>query len=341
MNTLLGLDIGSHSIKAIELKKEKSAITLLAGGVTRTPIGALKSVNTEELESVAVSIKKLLKDTGIVSRSTNLALPESQVFTRVIDVPQLSSRELIQAIKWEAEQYIPLPLDQVNLDFSVLRDSKETGKPTMEVLLVAAPKVLIERYLTILEFAGVTTVGVETEIIATARSLMRTVPNVATMMIMSLGAQTTDFAILHNGVLAFTRSVSTGGEALSRALAQSLDFDLSQAEEFKKTYGLEQDKLEGKIVAAVKPIMDTIVGEIKRAINYYQERYPKERVEVILLSGGTARLPGIVVYLAQEVGIETQLANPWIDIKVDTRLSELTVQSTVFSVAVGLALRDK
>lgn len=337
MNSVLGLDIGSHSIKVVEITKEK-VVRLLAAGSIATPPRALTGGASDQ-EAVALAIKKLLKDAVCTARQANIAPPESQVFTRVIDMPQLSPRELASAIKWEAEQYVPLPLDQVNIDYTILRDSTKTGKPTMEVLLVAAPKALVEKYLTILELAEVTPVGIETEIIAAARALVRTVPTVKTLMIASLGAQTTDFAILSSGTLSFTRSISSGGEALSRALAQKLDFDISQAEQFKKTYGLEGDKLEGKIVEAVKPIMDTIVGEMKRAVAFYQERYTSERVETIVLSGGTARLPGMVVYIAKEMNIETVLANPWVGIQKDARFSTLDAYGPIFSVAVGLALR--
>ncbi|MBI3385735.1 type IV pilus assembly protein PilM, partial [Candidatus Gottesmanbacteria bacterium] len=326
MSAILGIDIGSHSIKAIELSRSGKDIKLLAAGSVPTPPGALTSSTQADQEALAVSLKKILKDIGATSRDVNIALPESQVFTRVIDVPQLSQRELASAIKWEAEQYIPLPLDQVNLDFTVLRDAKQTGKPTMEALLVAAPKALINKYLTYLELAELHVVGVETEIVAASRALVRTAPSLKTIMIASLGAQTTDLAIVQDGTLAFTRSISSGGAALSRALAQKLEFDISQAEEYKKTYGLETNKLEGKIVEAVKPIMDTIVGEMKRAIAFYLERYPARRIEAILLSGGTAKVPGMVVYMAQEMNIETQLANPWVGIQRESRFSVLDAQ---------------
>lgn len=339
MSVTLGIDIGSHSIKIVELSKEEKSVKLLTAGSAPTPPGALGSPVSADKEAVAQVIKKLLKDIGAKSHEGNIALPESQVFTRVIDVPQLSSRELASAIKWEAEQYIPLPLDQVNLDFTVLRDSKQTGKPTMEALLVAAPKALIDKYLSVLELADITPVGVETEIIAASRVAVRATPNLKTVMLASLGAQTTDLAILHDGVIAFTRSISSGGVALSRSLAQKLEFDLPQAEEYKKTYGLEKNKLEGKIVAAVKPIMDIIVAEMKRAITFYLERHPNRRVEAIVLSGGTAKVPGMVVYIAMEMSIETQLVNPWVDMHLDRRFSALEPQGPVFSVAVGLALR--
>ncbi len=342
MQKSVGLDIGSHTIKIIELTLDNGKIALRAAGSVPTPPKALSSSVPADQEALARAIKLLLKDTGVGSQYQHftVALPESKVFTRVIEVPQLSTRELASAIKWEAEQYIPLPLDQVNLDFTVLRDNKETGTNKMEVLLVAAPKTLIEKYLQILEAADIVPTGIETEIIATSRSLVRSVPNVKTVMVVSLGAQTTDIAIVDGGVLAFTRSLSAGGDALSRAVAQSFDFNLGQAEEFKKTYGLEPDKLEGKIVASVKPVMDTIVNEMKRAVAFYQEKHKDHPVQVVLLSGGTAKLPGMVVYLAQAMGVEVQLANPWIGIDREARFNVLNTEGPNFSVAVGLALRE-
>ncbi len=340
MKTTLGLDIGSHTVKLIELAHDGAQVTLISAGSIPTPAKALTSTLPADYQAIAGTIKQLMRDTGAKTQEIAIALPESQVFTRVIEVPQLSARELSSAISWEAEQYVPLPLDQVNMDFTVLRESKDTGTGKMDVLLVASPKALLERYLSILELADLTAIVAETEIIAASRALIRATPDVKTVLIVSLGAQTTDMAILRGGTLAFTRSISSGGEALSRALMQGLDFNPAQAEEFKRTYGLEQDKLEGKIVSAIKPIMDTILGEMKRAVAFYQEKHKDERVETIILSGGTAKLPGMVVYIASSMGIETQLANPWVGIARDPRFRILDSEGVTFSVAVGLALRE-
>jgi type IV pilus assembly protein PilM len=340
MSLLTGIDIGSHTIKLIEIEREGEALTLRAAGSAPTPQKALTSNLPADQKAVAVAVRQLIKDTGAKAANVALALPESQVFTRVIEVPHLSARELSSAIRWEAEQYIPLPLEQVNMDFSVLRDTRDTGTTMMEVLLVATPRVLLDRYLTFLELAELTPVAAETEIIATARALSRAASAVKTAMIVSIGAQTTDLSILRSGILAFTRSIAAGGEALSRALVAGLDFNATQAEEFKRTYGLESDKLEGKIVEAAKPIMDTIIGEMKRAVAFYQEKHKEDKIETIMLAGGTAKLPGLVVYLAERMGIEAQLANPWVGIKKDARFAVLDHEGPTFAVAVGLAIRE-
>lgn len=339
MATTIGLDIGSHSIKLVEIAKSGNSLTLLAAGSVPTPPNALNSNNPADVKAVAETIKKLMREAGAKSGTVNIALPESQVFTRIIEVPELSTRELTSAIKWEAEQYIPLPLDKVTVDFTVLRTARETGTNKMEVLLVASPKVIVEKYLAILDLVDVSVEAIETEIIATSRALSRSLTNIKTAMVVSIGAQTSDIAILRSGALAFTRSIAAGGIALSRALSQGLGFEMLQAEEFKKTYGLEKDKLEGKIVSLTKPIMDTIIGEITRAGAYYQEKFKNEEVKVVFLCGGTARLPGLVVYMAQSLGWEVQIANPWIGINRDPRFRVLDNEGAVFTVAVGLALR--
>lgn len=337
MNISLGLDIGSHAIKLVELAYDGTKFGLFAAGSVPTPPNALTSSTPADQEAVAAAIKRLVKDTGAKSRDVQIALPEAKVFSRVIEVPALSDRELGSAIKWEAEQYIPLPLDQVNLDFSVLRDAKATGTNKMEVLLVAAPKILMEKYLSILELAELTPVTAETEIIATSRALGRSMPNMKSILIVSMGAQTTDMGILRGGILAFTRSIPAGGDALTRAISQGLEFTPTQAEEYKRTYGLAADKLDGKLVVAVKPVMDSVIGEVRRALAFYQERY-HETIQSVVLSGGTVRLPGMVTYLATALGIEVQLGNPWAGIARDARFNVLTNEGPNFSVAVGLAL---
>ncbi len=338
MQSLLGIDIGSRSIKLIEISEEKGVRTLMAAGSMPTPPKSTTSVNSD-IDATSYIIKQLVRDTGAKSDQVNVALPEAQVFTRVIEVPQLSSKELNSAIQWEAEQYIPLPLDQVNLDFTILQDAKTTGTGKMQVLLVAAPKALIERYMTIIELSDLVPVAAETEIIASARAIEVSVANLKNYMIVSMGAQTTDISILHTGILIFTRSISAGGEALTRALTQSLDFNPAQAEEYKKTYGLNKEVLEGKLVISLEPIMMSVINEIKRSIAFFGERYPNERLDAIVVSGGSSKLPGIVSYIAGSVNIETQIANPWIGIQKEARFAVLDTEGPIFTVAVGLSMR--
>jgi len=187
--------------------------------------------------------------------------------------------------------------------------------------------------------AGLEPVVFETETLAIARSLVG--KNPSSTLIINLGAATTDLSILRNGTLVFTRSIASGGDSLARAVAYEMGFELSQAEEYKRTYGLEEDKLEGKILIAVKPIFDTIIEEIRKSLIFYQDRYPGEQIKIINLCGGTAKLPGVVVYLAKNLGIETQIGDPWISVGHDPKIfPKIEEDGPVFAIAVGLAMRE-
>ncbi|TSC53255.1 MAG: Uncharacterized protein LiPW16_450 [Microgenomates group bacterium LiPW_16] len=338
-NLPLGLDIGSHTLKLVQLEKRDKGYWLMSAGTAPTPPRGLASDAQPDLEAVSVAIKKLVLDSKAGIRQVNASLPESQIFTRVIEMPPLTEQEAASAIKWEAEQYVPMPLAEVKMDFAILSTPKKGEEGKMEVLLVAAPLTLIGKYRKILEMAGLEPSSLEPEIIAISRSLVG--QSQPPTLIINLGAATTDISIVRNGILIFTRSIPSGGEALARAVAKEMGFELSQAEEYKRTYGLEEDKLEGKILSAIKPIFDTVIEEIKRSLIFYQGKYPEEPIKIVSLCGGTSKLPGLVVYLAQNLGIETQIGNPWASVGRDQKLfPKIEEEGPVFAVAVGLAMKE-
>lgn len=342
VNLPLGLDIGSHTIKLIQLQKKDKGYWLQTAGLAPTPAKGMISDAKADLEALSVIIKKLVIDTKTDILQVNASLPESLIFSRVIEMPILSEAELSTAIKWEAEQYIPMPLSEVRLDFAILNSTQKGGdnkESKMEVLLVAAPLTLIEKYRSVLEMSGLEPVSLEPEIIAITRSLVG--ENKTTTLVINLGAATTDISIVHSGTLVFTRSIVSGGEALARAVAKEMNFELLQGEEYKRTYGLEEDKLEGKVLAAIKPIFDTIIEEIKKAVNFYQGKYPQEPIKVVSLCGGTAKLPGLVMYVAQNLNIETQIGNPLALINKDIKsFPKIDQEGPVFAVAIGLAMKE-
>lgn len=336
--SLLGLDIGSNTIKAVQLDHNAGRYQLKAYGIASTPPKGFESEADSDLEALSQAIKTLLLDSKVSTNNVVCALPESAVFTRVISLPILSDKELASAIHWEAEQYVPVPLDEVNLVWEVLERPKQ-GK-NMEVLLVAAPKALTEKYIRVLRGAGLKPLALETEIIAVARSLVGESKDSPTSLVISIGAKTTDICIVNKGRIALTRSISTGGAALARAVATSLGFDLPKAEEYKKSYGLLEGEMEGKIMVAIKPVFDLIVTEIKRALAFYQKGKPGEQVRRVVLCGGSAKLPGAVVYLAQSLGLEAQIGNPWQKVEMDEKTKGiLAEEAAVYGVAVGLAMR--
>ena len=337
--SLLGLDIGSNTIKAVQLDHDNGRFHLKAYGLIPAPPRGFESEAESDLQALSSAIKTLLLDSKVSTNNVVCALPESAVFTRVITLPVLSDKELASAIQWEAEQYVPVPLDEVNLVWEVLEKSTQTKN--MEVLLVAAPKALTEKYLQVLTGAGLKPMALETEIIAVGRSLVGESQDSPTSLVISIGAKTTDICVVSKGKIALTRSISTGGAALNRALSTSLGFELPKAEEYKKSYGLLPGEMEGKIVSALKPVFDLIVVEIKRALAFFQKEKPQELVRRAVLCGGSARLPGAVVYLAESLGLEAQIGDPWQKIEMDQNSRNvLAEEAAVYAVAVGLAMRE-
>lgn len=339
----VGLDIGFSSIKVVSLARYNNQYKLVSLGSIPSPQPGIISDADEDLEVLAGSVKKLLAATNIDQREVIAALPESKVFTRVIDdLPYLTDAELSSAIRYAAEEFIPMPLTDVNLNWQVLirSETKERGAKTI-VLVIASPKNAVLKYLKVLEKAGLRAAVMETEIIAVTRALVGNDPFSPSTLIMQLGATTTDFAAVSKGLIWLTRSISTGGIALTRSLAQHFNFEMNQAEQYKRIYGMMEDQLEGKVFEALKPVIDIIAGEGRRVIQAFEIKYPQNPIKRVVISGGGAKMPGLVIYLANIFGLEVQEADPWYSIvKEKDAVSKLTQDSSSYSVAVGLALRE-
>lgn len=340
----VGLDIGSLTTRVVALSKDQDKFRLVSLGSVYTPQPGLTSDSDPELEIVGNSVKKLFEATKIEEKEVVIALPESKVFTRVIDdLPFLTDSELAQAIKYAAEEFIPMPLSDVNLNWQVLSriEQKAGQKGRTIVLVIASPKVAVGKYIKVLTMAGLKPKALETEIIAVTRSLVGNNPFSPSTLVVQMGASTTDFATVSKGLIWLTRSISTGGMALTRALAQHFSFELVQAEEYKKVYGLLSDQLEGKVYEALKPLVDLIAGESKRIVQAFDAKYPQDQIKRVVLSGGGAKTPGLVIYLANILGLEVQEADPWFSIEKDKSLiTKIYQDAPAYSVAAGLALRE-
>lgn len=336
-----GLDIGSHSIKLVQLTGSTDAPVFVSAGLFPTPNNAFVSEAPEDQQALADTIKSSVKETRITTSKVVTALPESQIFTRVVEMPQLSKQEMKSAIDYEAEQYVPIPISEVRLTWQVLSSRVGPDKKTMmDVLLVAAPIALIEKYLNIIKSANLIPVSLETETTAVIRALVQRVEGSPTTLVMSIGATTTDLTIVSENQVKFTRSIATGGMALARGVANDLGFELDQAVEYMKTYGLDATQLEGKVMQSIKPVFDVVVNEVRRAIAFYSSKNPDKPVKRVVLSGGTAKLPGMVIYLAEALGLEVQIGNPWDGIALPPGSSQkLIEEGTSYTVAVGLALK--
>lgn len=334
-----GLDIGASTIKVVWLEKKDQGFILKASAITPTPAKGMLSESPLDEEEMAQAIQKAAVSSRIDSRYVNVALPENQVYTKVLEMPVLSDRELRSAIYWEAEQYIPVPLSNVTLTWNVLnRPVKPQASDKMIVLMVGAPTLLVSKYQKIITMAGYSISSMETEITSTVRSLVWG-ENFPTSIIVNIGAISTSIVIIRNSVMSFTYSMSVGGAAINRAIATDFGFTPDQAEEYKKVYGVSDKALGGKIGQATSPILSTIVTEVKKSIAYYSQKYRDLPIRQIILAGGTANLPGIDTFFANNTSVETVTANPW-KILVPSQIpKEVLDNGADYAIAVGLAMR--
>jgi len=334
----IGLDIGSRTIKAVELAKEGDRFRLKAAGLVGYSGADITKISADkEFAQIADILRKVFSDAKISGKEITIALPEAQVFTRAIKFPLLTDQEISSAVKWEAEQYIPIPIQEAIIQHQIIERRENVSPPEVLVLLVAAPRVLAEKYIKAVEAAKLNVVAVETELIALVRSLA---PANQTALILDFGAHSTDLAIAKNGFLVFSRSIATAGEALTRAVGQSLGVNPQQAEEYKKTYGMTASQLEGKVKGALDPILRVVSEEIKKAIHFYQSENKEEPPSSIVISGGSSGLPEIAPFLTKALGLEVVIGNPFAKVALDAGTAKsLAPYAPLYSIAVGLAMR--
>lgn len=335
-----GLDIGTTSIKAVWLGKRGNEITLESVVSTPTTTKGMLSESNLDQRLFSDTIKNILKSASITSNHVNMSIPESQVYSKVIEMPELSESELTAALKWEMEQHIPLPLDQVKTDWQVLDHIEHDNKKVMNVLIVAAPVGIIERYDNLLSATGLSADVIETEIISVHRALYPILNKGAADVIVHLGASTTDIAITRNGIVNTVFSVPLGGIAITRAIAVDFGIDPSQAENFKRAYGLSQNVFEGKIGKSLEPVLQSILGDIRKSILAFKEKNNNQDIAQVILSGGSALLPGLHIFFTNFLGIQVVVGNGWEVNGIANVPQEVIEDAPSYNVVVGLALRD-
>jgi type IV pilus assembly protein PilM len=333
----IGLDIGSQNIRVVELEKGKNIFIVNTYGSIRSPISSPIYSNDEEKKLLVSAIKRLLKEVKVSSKKASLSLSETQAFTQIVETPLLSEKELKSSMQWQAEQYIPLPLEDVSFDFQIVSEDKKASK--MRVLISAAPLTVVEKFRDLADSSELYISSLETQLLSIVRSLSRFVPDSATATIINLGYLSTDFAFVTKNTILFTRTISTGGKALVRAIAQELNFNEEQAERYKVTYGIDPSQLEGKVYSAVKPLLDRFLKELNQGFVYFKEQFPQRKIDLILICGGGAKMPGIVQFMTNNFGIETQRAEPFSGLKFKKGINSPPNGSTEFTVATGLAMR--
>jgi type IV pilus assembly protein PilM len=335
----VGIDFGTHSVKAVELSNITTHPKLVNFGSQTTPQGVINSEDKKDQKKLADVVKKLYSDSKIKNTSIVVALPEFSVFTRFLEFPGVKEEELKDAVFYEAKQYIPVPIEEVRMSYVPIGFNEAKNAP--RVLLVAAPLKIIESYIKVTEMAGLEIVAIETESVALGRAMYRATQQKHVVML-DFGANSTDMSIMMEGYLVFSQSISIGSDALTQAIVNKFNFEYSQAEEYKRNYGITPDILENKIYNVLSPILESIVLEVNRGIEFYKNKTLTNAPTEFFLTGDGALLPGLADYLSKALHVNATIANPWSNIQVDRKFQDIISKSgPSFSVAIGLALKDE
>lgn len=336
-NICVGLDISTTTVKVMALSDDKPK-KLLGWGKVDLPLGINPlSEAPEHTAPVIDALKKLFSASKVQKDNIYLSLPESQVFSRIIEMPNLTERELSSAIKWEAEQYLPFPIKDVSITWEIV-SRPENPAEKMKVFLVAAPLKIVNHFFELCTHAGLKITSMESEGTASARIVAP--PGSPVTLGVSLKEDGADFFVFRDGKTTYSRSITTGAKALSRALVAELGLSEQQAQEYRDAYGLLKDQMEGKIAATIAPVFELVVAEIGRTVALASATEPLFPVKRISVFGPGASLPGLAQYLTERLGLEAELTDPFIQIDPSNIPSDLATIKSIFVTPAGLALRS-
>ena len=336
----LGVDIGSTSIKLVELKKEGKAIRLLTYGFSEQNNSGQTDWQNNSAAAAGI-INKIRDVAGVGGNNAVSALPTFSVFSSVLNLSNVSKKDISAAVHWEAKKVIPLPLEDMILDWKRIdaEIDKKGAKKNLRVLLTGAPRTLVKKYIEIFKEARLNLLSLETETFSLIRSLVGN--DKSTVMVVEFGASTTDVSIIDKGIPMLNRSIDVGGITITKALGRYAEIDNERAEQLKYDLGISRFKeQDGEIPKLVSDTIAPIVNEIKYAINLFQNKN-NQKTEKVILSGGSAMLPNLVKYLGKILDMKVLIGDPWARVAYPEELRPLLQEiGPRMSVAIGLALRE-
>lgn len=339
----VGLDIGASSVKAVQLNPLRGGHQLVRLGVA--PLHPETIVDGVIMDSGTVisAIQQIFTENQIKSKDVVVAVSGHSVIVKKIKVGRMKLEELEEQIPFEAEQYVPYAIEDVNLDFQIL-EGTSTGANEMDVLLVAVKKDIINDYLSIISTAGLKAVVVDVDAFAlqNAFEIASEVERDQVVGLVNLGAAVMNINILQGGLSEFTRDSALGGNRYTESIQKMLGLSYEQAESLKLG-----GEVEGRTYEDARPAIEMVntevAGEIRRSFDFFRSSSHSDTIHRVVLSGGCARLPNLVEYLSENLEIPCELANPLRNIKADPKTFDpeyLGVIAPQLAVSVGLALRQ-
>jgi len=335
-DTCLGIDVGSFSVKLIEVKdKGKQKELSNYGEVKLKEIYPnqekdIAAINAEEIGSI---IDAVIKEAGIKSRRAVLSLPDYHTFFTTFTLPSMTKEEIVEAVKFEAPVRIPLPASKVSLDWQVVEGGTGKKDEAIRILLVAIPTEVLSKYQEIVSAAKLDLLTFEAEAFSLIRTLIK---DEKTTVLADIGAESTTCSIVDKKIIRASHSFDTGGKKLTFAVSKALNVDIEEVERMKKEKGILGEQ---KIKDSLLPVIDLIVEEIRRASeNFFDEE--SRKVEKIILTGGSALLPGLKEYMESNLAIPAEIGNPFSVIYYPEELTgKIKKMSPLYATALGAGLR--
>lgn len=329
--SIVGVDIGTSYIKVAQVT-HGSRKTLDTYGIVNIGSKIATESTDSSIHDTAALLANLLEQARVTSKHCIASLPNSSVFTSVIDMPAMTTAELESAMPYEAKKYVPLPFSEVNLSWSVI--SHDETDHTQKVLLIAVPKQVKDNYIRLFELAGLQLEILEIEVLALIRSLI--LDTGKNSVIIDIGAKATGLNIVRNGLLQLTRNMNIGGDTITDRIAQSLNITVTRAEQFKKDFGVSESDF---LPEAIKPVLATLKNEAKQLISIYQSH--NIHIDNIVMVGGGSQLPGITQAFS-DLGLPVSLGDPLQNLAYPKAGEPLLQRfSLQLPIAIGLALRNE
>jgi len=340
----VGLDIGSSSVKLVHLKERKGGYQLLAYGSAPLPPEAIVDGALMNSSAIVQAIQELVAQQKVKTRDVAIGVRGHSVIIKKISLPRMSQEELDESIQWEAEQYIPFDVKDVNIDTQILTPEADAAGQ-MDVLLVAAKKDMINDYTSVCAEAGLTATVVDVDAFAVQNAFEASqdlAPGQPVVLI-NVGAAVTNINVVLNGMATFTRDITMGGNAFTEEIQKQLNISYEEAEALKVGGQGEADAVvPQEVERVIQGVAEQMGGEIQRSLDFYAATAPDSHVSKVFLSGGTARIPALTKVIEQRAGVPVEVMNPFRNIEVDNRKFDPAVimnAAPAAAVAVGLALR--
>ena len=341
--SLVGLDIGSSAVKAVELKPAGKAYKVSAFGSEPVPPDSIVDGAIIDGGAVAEAIRRLFATLGVKTKDVAASLSGNAVIVKKITLPVMTESELAESIYWEAEQYIPFDIQDVNLDYQILDKHTEAGKGSMDVLLVAAKKEKIADYTGVIAQAGRSAVVVDVDAFAlqNAYEVNYGIEPGAVVVLLNAGASATNINILNGDQSVFTRDISLGGNAYTEALQKELNLPFDLADQLKR--GIAADGVTFEDARPVlRAVSENVMLEIQKTFDFFKATASSDRIDHIMLSGGASRAEGFTEMLSERFEAPIEALDPFKRVGFDAKKFQVESAAGVAptaAVAVGLALR--